>query len=213
VQCAAGALSRIVKGSLRRSTVHFSLRVPACETMIVGSANQGRAPDAVTMLSFAHVETSDSWAAHRAIYRLRPDVGAIVTARLPWASRLARLALQMPALFDEQARHLGTRVQLITMSGAEIEAASVSTVRHGGNAFLLGEYAVCLGVNHHRVIFNAELLEKCTHAYVLAILTGLQVRQIPYYARAIAGRRLRADQKRAASDLACGKVPSDSSSY
>ena len=72
---------------------------------------------------------------------------------------------------------------------------------------------MCLGVNHHRAAFNMELLEKCAHAYVLAVLSGMQVRQVPYYVRAIAGRRLRADQKLAASALARAEVPAGSSAY
>jgi ribulose-5-phosphate 4-epimerase/fuculose-1-phosphate aldolase len=138
-------------------------------------------------------------ALHVAIYRLRPDVGAIITGRFPWACKLSAFSDGMPAMFDEQVRHLGPRIGHLCLDGGELSAASVKLLRRGGNAFLLGQDAVCLGFDSNRAILNTELFEKCAQAYVLARLTGLPMRPIPSYIRHIAARRLRDEQKRAAS--------------
>ena len=213
VHDATGALARIARGTLQESCVRFSLRIPMSEMMIVGATESCAPADGVTLLTFDHAEARAEWAPHRAIYRLRPDAGAVITARLPWTSRLARLPSQMPAVFDEQVRHLGSRVERLSLNSEEFDTASLSALRRGGNAFLLGEEAVCLGFCKDRVIFNAELLEKCAQAYVLASLCEMPIRPVPSYVRLIAGQRLRADQKRAAEALRNGEVMSTSSPY
>jgi len=142
-------------------------------------------------------------ALHVAIYRVRPDVGAIITGHFPWACRLAALGGGMPAMFDEQVRHLGKRVDDLYLDRGELTCPSVKLLRRGGNAFLLGVDAVCLGFDIHRAILNAELFEKSVQAYVLASLSGVPIRTIPFYVRHIAARRLRYEQKRAAGNTIC----------
>jgi ribulose-5-phosphate 4-epimerase/fuculose-1-phosphate aldolase len=139
-------------------------------------------------------------ALHVAIYRLRPDVGAIITGRFPWGCRLAAFGEGMPAMFDEQVRHLGSRIDHLHAQGGELTSASVNLLRRGGNAFLIGQDAVCFGFDSDRAVLNAELFEKCVQAYVLARLTGLPMRPIPFYVRHIAAKRLRDEQKRTASN-------------
>jgi ribulose-5-phosphate 4-epimerase/fuculose-1-phosphate aldolase len=136
-------------------------------------------------------------ALHVAIYRMRPDVGAVITGRFPWACKLSAFSDGMPAMFDEQVRHLGVRIDHLYLEGGELSSASVKRLRRGGNAFLVGQDAVCLGFDVDRAILNAELFEKCVQAYILARLTGLPMRPIPFYVRHIAAKRLRNEQKRA----------------
>jgi ribulose-5-phosphate 4-epimerase/fuculose-1-phosphate aldolase len=156
-------------------------------------------------LTQVHLSVRDSLAsiedAHRAlhvaIYRLRPDVGAIITGHFPWAYNLSAFSDGMPAMFDEQVRHLGLRIDHLYLEGGELGSASVKRLRRGGNAFLVGPDAVCLGFDVHRAVLNAELFEKCVQAYILARLTGLPMRPIPFYVRHLAVRRLRNELKRA----------------
>ena len=197
------ALSRLAaKGLAGDSRARFSLRVPGGDAMIGGLAESGTAPGGA-MLVPLRGEADGDWAFHAAVYRLRADVGAMVTACLPWTSRLARLCGEMPAAFDEQARYLGRRVERLSFEGAEPTAAGARIIRRGGNAFVSGDEAVCLGFDKNRAIFNTELLEKSAQAYVLATLSGLPVRRIPFYVRYIAARRLHADRKRAAAGSPC----------
>jgi ribulose-5-phosphate 4-epimerase/fuculose-1-phosphate aldolase len=134
---------------------------------------------------------------HAVVYRHRPDVGAILTASLPWASRLASLGGRMPAVFDEQARYLGARVEPLALEGMKMTQAHTAILKRGGNAFLFQQGVICLGCTAARATFNAELLEKCAQAFILASLTGHPTTVIPSFVRYVAVRRLRRDQKRA----------------
>jgi len=72
---------------------------------------------------------------------------------------------------------------------------------------------LCLGMTLERLVFNAELLEKCAQAYLLARATGLAVRRIPWLVRLVATGRLRRDQRRAAASYARGEAPGRVAGY
>ena len=140
---------------------------------------------------------------HQEFYRARPDAGAVLMAAPPWSSALGLVPDPMPALFDEQVRHLGPKV----------EHYSPQTLQSGANAFLLGDSVLCLGMTLDRLVFNAELLEKCAKAFILAHSTGARLTTIPWWVRLIAGRRLLRDERFAAECHAEGKVPVFKSAY
>jgi hypothetical protein len=207
VENACTALARIDHGTLRECGVALSLRVPLSESMVTACA-----AGHLGTLTFEQARDG-KWSGHAALYRLRPDCGAVVSGRLPWAARLAGLDEEMPAVFDEQARQLGLLVRRIALRGGEFDSASVRAIRAGGNAFLQDGEAVCLGFHHERAIFNAELLEKCAQAYVLARRSGGTIRRVPWYVRYIAARRLKRDRERAAAALARGETPTGVGAY
>ena len=140
---------------------------------------------------------------HRAFYQDRPDVGAILVASPPWAGALDLVPREMPGLFDEQVRHLGRKVARF----------SPAALKGGDNAFLLGDSVLCLGMTLDRLVFNAELLEKCAKAFILAHSTGVRLTTVPWWVRLIAGRRLLRDERFAAECYAEGKVPVFKSAY
>jgi hypothetical protein len=109
----------------------------------------------------------------------------------------------MPGLFDEQVRHLGGKVARL----------SPSTLESGDNAFLMGDSVLCFGMTLDRLIFNAELLEKCAKAFLLAHSTGSKLTLVPWWVRLIAGRRLLRDERFAAECHAEGRVPVFKSAY
>jgi len=140
----------------------------------------------------AFAEASGEWAAHARLYRQRTDAGAILTARPPWASQLELL----PPVFDEQVRQLGT-----------------GSLENGGNVRLAKKSVVVIGFSAERAVMNAELLEKCAKAYLLATRAGGKVAMIPWWVRWIAGSRLRKDHQRAAAAFARGEFPAGFSTY
>jgi ribulose-5-phosphate 4-epimerase/fuculose-1-phosphate aldolase len=84
----------------------------------------------------------------------------------------------------------------------------------GDNAFVTLDHRVlCLGMTLDRLVFNAELLEKCAKAFVLAHSSGARLTRVPWFVRAIAGRRLRRDQRFAAQCHGLGKPPVFKSAY
>jgi ribulose-5-phosphate 4-epimerase/fuculose-1-phosphate aldolase len=143
---------------------------------------------------------------HRQLYAARLDAGAALLARLPWASALAHSGETMPGVFDEQLRHLGAQVRAV-------ETVSTAALADGANAYLTPEGVLCIGMTLERLVFNAELLEKCAKAFVLARVGGQQVRKIPWLVRWIATGRLRRDQRSAAEHHARGEEAPRTAGY
>jgi ribulose-5-phosphate 4-epimerase/fuculose-1-phosphate aldolase len=148
---------------------------------------------------------------HLAVYRHRSDVGAILANHQPWAQALNQLGCGMPGIFDEQIRHLGTSVKLL--ENKSVDDGQYQWLRRGENAFVLNQNVLCLGMTLDRCVFNAELLEKCSKAFVLATCTGKPVDKIPWLIRYIANGRLMKDEKYAASQHALGQIPVFKSAY
>jgi glutamate-1-semialdehyde aminotransferase/ribulose-5-phosphate 4-epimerase/fuculose-1-phosphate aldolase len=143
---------------------------------------------------------------HANIYRSRPDANAIIHTHQPYASALAFLRKEIPALTDEQVRFLGKRVAIIDYapSGTGFLAKNVQKrVTSGDNAFIIANHGiVALGTDPDRAVFNMALLEKVSLAYLLALTTESgKVYTIPTAIREIAFTKLRADEKRIAAQL------------
>jgi ribulose-5-phosphate 4-epimerase/fuculose-1-phosphate aldolase len=147
---------------------------------------------------------------HARLYRLRPDVGAILAGGGVFSTRLHDLGGSMPVAFDEQARHLGRMAHPAPdMTTRELQA----TFADGTNTALVGDLPVCLGTTCQRLVLNAELFEKCAKAYVLAAATGQRVTTLPWWVRTIAIGRLRKDQRQAAERFAQGLLPQETRGY
>lgn len=144
---------------------------------------------------------------HARLYRLRGDVGAAALLSPRWSLQLHGLNEAMPSVFDEQARHIGR-------SWAPANAEQLpALLAGGGNAGPLAGRLLALGVTRNRMLFNAELFEKCAMAYVLARLGGERVKQVPWWVRLIAGRRLIKDEANAAASHAAGQQAAELGAY
>jgi ribulose-5-phosphate 4-epimerase/fuculose-1-phosphate aldolase len=207
----AEALARLEAKGLATSPFDtFSARVPGRGALAVASLG-ARSLRVVPLGEDAGDEPTA--ALHAAVYRARGDAGAVLTARLPWASRLSLVPEPMPAVFDEQVRQLGARVERLPAPGSTLGGAGEAILARGANAFLLGEGVLVLGFTPERAVLNAEVLEKCAKAYLLARLAGGPVRTIPWLVRWIAVRRLRKDERRAATAWGRGEAPGRFSTY
>jgi hypothetical protein len=183
----------------------LSLRAPGTDAFLLATPEV----DAALEVSF---ESPDDAVAdlHASIYRSRPDAGAIVVGTTPWSAALAATGKALPALFDEQARHLGaTRAPVAAGSQRRV----VDALRGGSNAAVYGEQRLCLGSTPGRVVLNADLFEKCAKAFVVGHASGLQVRTLPIWMQHFWVRRLRRDQKRAARAYAKGRIPEGMDAY
>ncbi len=148
---------------------------------------------------------------HLTVYQCRKDAGAILLNRQPWAAALRELGRGMPGVFDEQIRHLGTSVACLDQK--IVTPVNSAFLRNGENAFVLGSQVLCLGMTLDRAVFNAELLEKCAKAFVLASSTGKPPGKIPWLIRWVANGRLMKDERYAARQYAVGQVPVFKSAY
>lgn len=196
------------KGLRGSAQLSLSLRIPGTERFaflqLNADTNRPRLEDVhVHECSVQHGDARIDL--HATIYRLRPDVGAVVRNRPPWGSALHDVERPMPAVFDEQARQMGASVERLD--------ERLHRLRRGANVFLYGDDVLCLGMTRDRCVFNCELLEKCAQAYVLATATGRKIRRIPWFVRLIAGRRLLKDERKSAAAYARGEVPTGFTAY
>jgi hypothetical protein len=189
----------------------LSLRLPGAAALLLAFESPDRVEAAATRLPLEAPCANAAAELHRLIYLARADVGAILVGRQRWACALPAAGGILPGVFDEQLRHLGAQVEPIELP--QTVAAARARLAGGANAFGVGERALCLGMTLERVVFNAELLEKCAQAYVLARASGLAVRRIPWLVRRIATGRLRRDERRAAASYARGAAPERVAGY
>jgi ribulose-5-phosphate 4-epimerase/fuculose-1-phosphate aldolase len=165
-------------------------------------------PDDVCILDFdlnvieGELPPSVESSLHSGVYETRGDVNAIVHTHQVCASAVALVGLPIPALFDEQARFLGRSVEIIPYgpSGTGfLTRRVVRAVKSNANAYIMKNHgALCFGHYLERAAHNVEILEKCAHAYLMALSTGHKVGKIPLAVREIAFMKLRSDQKKSA---------------
>jgi hypothetical protein len=140
-------------------------------------------------------------ALHGQVYQLRQDAGALASISTRASAALARSGVRVPIVFDEQARHIGETWR--STDALQLDRALTG----GANAGPVDGRLLLLGVTPSRMIFNAELFEKCAHAYLLARgdAAARKTHLVPWWVRLIAGRRLRRDQANAARCHAAGR--------
>jgi ribulose-5-phosphate 4-epimerase/fuculose-1-phosphate aldolase len=208
------AARRLSAKSLLRDGDSLSMRLAGTGQVLLLTATRNEPHiDAVPLAEGASGNDAPgaSPSQHLVVYRSRPDVGCVVLNRQQWAASLHAFGEDMPGVFDEQVRHLGRSVGVLDESIATPDG--LRRLRSGANAFVLPGQVLCLGMVLERAIFNAELLEKCAKAYVLASCTGLPVGRIPWLVRWIANGRLMKDERRAATKYATGQTPELSTAY
>jgi ribulose-5-phosphate 4-epimerase/fuculose-1-phosphate aldolase len=139
---------------------------------------------------------------HAAVYAARPDVHVVLHTHQAAASAAGLLDKDIPALFDEQVRFLGRSIEIVPYAPSGtgwLKNNIANRLKSGANAYLMQNHgALILGPDPQRALFNAELLEKCTLAYLLAYYTGEHVTRIPRIIREIIFAKLKKDQARAA---------------
>jgi ribulose-5-phosphate 4-epimerase/fuculose-1-phosphate aldolase len=202
------------KGFLNSPGDSFSVRVPGRAEMFFATGFEDWAEIGVADVQGVSFSAGQGLhGLHMAVYQGRGDVGAVTVTSSSGASLLTRRGGVLPPLFDEQVRHVGESVASLP----EQEQVQLDRLRNalaqGANALLLGERLLCLGMTCERVLFNAELYEKCARAYVIARESGAQTRCIPWLVRFIANRRLLRNERDAAESYRHGRKPEGISGY
>jgi ribulose-5-phosphate 4-epimerase/fuculose-1-phosphate aldolase len=147
-----------------------------------------------------HLKPSVESALHEAIYEVRPDVNAIIHTHQVYASALTLIKMPIPSLFDEQVRFLGRSVEIIPYAPSGtgfLKNAVAKHVKNNANAFMMQNHgALVFGTDMEHAVHNVEILEKCSLAYLLALLSEREITKIPLAVREIAFAKLRKDQKK-----------------
>jgi L-ribulose-5-phosphate 4-epimerase len=203
------AQALVRKGYLMATGGNLSLRIPGREAFAITPSNYDymkMTPDDVCILDLnltkidGHLKPSVESAMHGAIYRVRPDVNAVIHTHQAYVSALTLIKAPIPALFDEQSRFLGRSVDIIPYapSGTGMLKNTVAKhVKNHNNAFMMQNHgALVFGHDMERAIHNVEILEKCALAYLLAICSERKISKIPLAVREVAFAKLRKDQKK-----------------
>jgi L-ribulose-5-phosphate 4-epimerase len=203
------------KGYLMATGGNLSIRIAGQNAFAITPSNYDymkMVPQDICVLDFdlnmleGTLKPSVESAMHGAIYQVRGDVNAIVHTHQVYASTLALINAPIPTLFDEQARFLGRRVEVIPYapSGTGILKNTIAkNVKNHNNAYIMQNHgALCFGHDVERAEHNVEILEKCALAYLLALCTERKVTRIPLAVRELAFAKLRKDQKK----VECGNT-------
>jgi hypothetical protein len=201
------AIQRLDGKHLLGADASVSVRLPGTQEMLLGAP--GKTPMRVALSGSGNGE--DAW--HAAAYRTRADIGAIAFGGGFYARSLGDFGGDLPQVFDEQARHLGrTALPLAELAGDPAANAQRSLPARG-NAWVCGRTVLVFGSTAQRLVLNAELLEKCAKAYVLARATGAPIHTLPWWVCHIANGRLKKDQRRASERFAQGLLPDEVNGY
>lgn len=128
---------------------------------------------------------------HLAVYRSRPDVGAIVHTHAPYVTTLSVLRRPLPPIIDEMVLYLGGPVEVTDYAFTGTEAVGTNVVRTLGDrtAVLLANHGnVCVGRDLAQAFHVALVMEACARVYVQALTLGTPV-ELPNEA-VVAGRRM-----------------------
>jgi L-fuculose-phosphate aldolase len=112
---------------------------------------------------------------HLAVYRARPDVGAVIHTHSVYASVLAVAGLEIPPLVDEQVVALGGAVAVAEygMSASEDLARKAVAALGERNAVLLRNHGVVgVGVDLEEAAAVCELVERLAKIHVHALALG-----------------------------------------
>jgi L-ribulose-5-phosphate 4-epimerase len=203
------AQSLVRKGYLMATGGNLSLRIPGRAAFAITPSNYDyfkMTPEDVCVLDVdlkkmeGHLKPSVESAMHAAVYKVRPDVNAIVHTHQAYVSALTLIKAPIPALFDEQARFLGRSVEIIPYAPSGtgwLKNTVARNVRNHNNAFMMQNHgALVFGHDMQRAVHNVEILEKCALAYLLAICSERKISKIPLAVREVAFAKLRSDQKK-----------------
>ena len=128
---------------------------------------------------------------HLAVYRSRPEVGAIVHTHAPYVTALSVLRRPLPPLMDEMVLYLGGSIEVADYAFTGTDAVGTNVVRTLGDrtGVLLANHGnVCVGRDLAQALHVAVVMESCARMYVEALKLGEPV-ELPKESLA-AGRRM-----------------------
>ncbi|MCC7355285.1 MAG: class II aldolase/adducin family protein [Anaerolineae bacterium] len=125
---------------------------------------------------------------HRAIYRARPDLGAIVHSHSTYASIVSTMRLGIPCLLEDMAQLIGEVRCAPYVRGGEHQALAAGAAAHIGqaNAVLLANHGpICCGRNLAEAVLVNQVLEKSALAFLWVSGSPSRMRVIPAEAVAL----------------------------
>ena len=139
-------------------------------------------PDQIVVVSLdsgLHVESkvrpSGELPTHLAVYRRRPDVGAILHTHAPYVSVLSVLRKPLPPVIDEMIVFFGGTVEVADYAFTGTDALGANVVAALGDraAVLLSNHGnLCVGRDLAEALHIALTMESTARVYVESLRTG-----------------------------------------
>lgn len=179
----------IAKKLVAGSWGNISCRVDAASLAITpsGRGYETLTPDDVviiandgTVIDGRHIPSSEL-KVHTAIYEVYPEAGAVIHTHSIYASALAAMHQDVPAIIEDIVQIIGGRVQCAeyAMCGTQELAENAVKAMRGRKAALLANHgAVCWGKNLQEALLVAEILEKAAQIAVICAGTGGKVYEL-----------------------------------
>jgi L-fuculose-phosphate aldolase len=115
---------------------------------------------------------------HLALYRARPDAGAIVHTHAPFVTTLSVLRRPLPPLLDEMVVALGGTIEVADYAFTGTDAVGTNVLRTLGDraGVLLANHGnVCIGRDLAHALHAAIAMEAGARVYVQALQIGAPV--------------------------------------
>ncbi len=178
------ARQMITTGLVRGTSGNISTREPAAAEALVtpsGVDYDTMTPDAVVLVDLegrpvhAGFKPSVDTPIHVAIYRARPDVGAVIHTHSPYAAAFSTLGREIPPLISESAGYLGGAVRVMHyVPPARTDTGDdVAQGLGGDRAILLPNHGVvAVGENLKKAFGAAMAVEESAHVAYIALQLG-----------------------------------------
>lgn len=112
---------------------------------------------------------------HAAIYRSRPDVGAIVHTHSPYASVFAVNRFDLPPLLEEMAQLVGGNVRVAPYAApgsAELAERAVASLQGRAAVLLANHGLIGVGRTPREALTVCQVVEKSAQVFLWAKLSG-----------------------------------------
>lgn len=178
-----GGRRMVERGLAHGSTGNLSLRVPARDLVVISPSHlpyERMEPNQVSVVDLRGnlvegLTPSTELPMHLAVYRARPEVGAVVHAHPVCACALAAVGLGIPPFLEEVVVLFGGEVEVAEYAppGSEELAKNVVKALGRKNAVLLSNHGtLCCGPDLDRALETSEALERVSRTYLLSLLLG-----------------------------------------
>lgn len=113
---------------------------------------------------------STEWRLHLAVYRRRPDVGAVVHTHSPYATAAATSLRELPLLADEGRGSFGEAIPVASYAPPgtpELAEAAVDALGEGKAVLLARHGALAVGRTLREAFLLAQMVEEIARVYFL----------------------------------------------
>nr|MDO8134707.1 class II aldolase/adducin family protein [Candidatus Njordarchaeum guaymaensis] len=175
------------EGLTGKKAGNVSVRVPNRDQMIITPSQLGHHRSQVEDLLVVDFDgkvvsgkrnPSSENRMHLAVYKARPDVGAIIHTHSVYASAVSANRMVIPPFIDEMVPFLGGSIEVAEygMPGTDELAENAVKALGGKSAVLLANHGpLVTGKNLDRALEGAEIVEHIAKIYVSALSIGKPV--------------------------------------